>query len=92
MIFSFCQEKNKKLQNERGISFEEIIALIEARKILNIFIHPNQEKYPGQKIYALDIDGYVWLVPFIVNKNEIFLKTAFPSRKQNKSHKGEKNG
>lgn len=37
--------------------------------------------YPGQKIYYVIIDNYIYLVPHVVEKNYIFLKTIFPSRK-----------
>ena len=42
--------------------------------------------YPNQKIYILDIDGYAVVVPFIETDEEIFLKTAFPSRKHTKQY------
>ena len=88
--FKFCSEKNQTLQSERGISFEEIIALLESGKIIGIRKHPDVVKYPTQKIYLIDIDGYVWFVPFVRNSEEIFLKTAFPSRKATKVYKGDK--
>ena len=86
----FCPEKSKKLKRERGINFEEIITLIESGKIIGIFKHPDVVKYPTQKIYLIDIDGYIWFVPFVKNNEKIFLKTAFPSRKATKTYKGDK--
>lgn len=32
-------------------------------------------------MYVLNFEGYVYLVPFIENEKEIFLKTLIPSRK-----------
>jgi hypothetical protein len=46
-----------------------------------VFLHPNQDKYPGQLISVVEVDDYVYLVPFIENDTEIFLKTIIPSRK-----------
>ena len=44
--------------------------------------HPNQESYPGQMIYVVDIDDYLYLVPFVTEPDgTIFLKTIIPSRK-----------
>ncbi len=51
---------------------------------MKIVEHPNQEKYRGQKIYAVNFNEYVYLVPFVESENEIFLKTACPSRKYTK--------
>lgn len=83
--YEFPTEKNQWLLKERGISFEEIIAAIENNQILDIIEHPNQDKYPHQKMYVIQINNYIYLIPF-VKKNEetIFLKTAFASRKATK--------
>ncbi len=48
---------------------------------LAITMHPNQIKYPGQMISVVEVDGYVYLVPFVETETEIFLKTIIPSRK-----------
>ena len=48
MDYDFDPEKNAWLIANRGISFEQIIALIEAGKLLQILEHSNQAKYPGQ--------------------------------------------
>jgi hypothetical protein len=93
MKFNYNQEKNLKLKKERGISFDEIISLIEDGFLIDVMNHPNQEEYPNQKIYLIDLDGYIWLTPFIQTDTEIFLKTAFPSRKYTKEYmKDKKNG
>jgi hypothetical protein len=46
-----------------------------------VLLHPNQEKYPGQMISVVEIDDYVYLIPFVETESEIFLKTIIPSRK-----------
>jgi len=75
------KDKNEKLKKERRISFEEIAYLIESGNIVAIEENPNR---PNQKLYVLEIDEYIVIVPFVENENEIFLKTAFPSRKYTK--------
>jgi hypothetical protein len=57
--------------------------------VLDIIQHPNLEKYPSQRIFILEIDHYVYLVPFVENEQEIFLKTIIPSRKMKKKYLGE---
>ena len=61
---------------------------IEVRP-LAVFDHPNQERYPGQKIAVVLIEGYAYLVPFVENEEEIFLKTIIPSRKATRQYLGE---
>ncbi|MEA3305563.1 MAG: toxin, partial [Candidatus Omnitrophota bacterium] len=54
--------------------------------MLDIVPHPNQNKYPGQKMFILNIDNYAYLVPFIEKEEIIFLKTIVPSRKATKKY------
>ncbi len=83
----FRLKKNRQLIKERGISFEEIIMAIEQGAILDILPHLNTAKYPNQEMYVLNIDDYVYLVPFVrKDKNTIFLKTIFPHRKLTKQN------
>ena len=76
-------EKNEILKRERGITFEEIAYLIESGKIIGIEENPGRN---NQKMYILEIENYAVIVPFIENDKEIFLKTAFPSRKYTKRY------
>ncbi len=80
------EEKNKRLIKERGISFEEIKIAIESEKFLDVYDHPNQKKYPGQRIFAVQFEGYIYLVPFVEDEKKFFLKTVFPSRKATKRY------
>jgi uncharacterized DUF497 family protein len=82
--FRWNEDKNKQLQQERSISFEEVISHIEQGGLLDILEHPNRDKYQNQQIYVVSINQYIYLVPFIDNGNELFLKTIFPSRKYTK--------
>lgn len=83
---SFSRKKNRELIEERGISFETIVHAILEDKILDTYEHPNKHKYERQKIYVLEIEGYAWVVPYIEEKDHIFLKTAFPSRKATRQY------
>jgi uncharacterized DUF497 family protein len=83
---SWSNDKNEKLKQERGVSFEDIIYYIEHGKLLAILNHTNQKKYPGQRIYVIEINDYAYLVPFVETENEIFLKTIIPSRKATKKY------
>jgi len=84
--YEFSAEKNIQLKEQRGISFEEIIYYITNGHLLDTVRHHNKEKYGHQNFYVVDVDGYVHLVPFVRQKNKIFLKTIFPSRKHTKQY------
>jgi uncharacterized DUF497 family protein len=79
-------EKNDWLKKERGVSFEMVKYYIENEEYLDIIDHPNKKEYPNQRIFVIDIDEYVYCVPFVENEAEIFLKTIFPSRALNKKY------
>jgi len=74
---------------ERGLSFEDIVFYLQRDKLLDDIEHPNKEKYPNQRVFVLNIDEYVYLVPYVEDQNEIFLKTVIPSRKATKQYLGE---
>ena len=81
-------EKNKRLQKERSISFEDVVFHISIGGILDTLEHPNQECYPGQRIHVIEMEGYVYLVPFVESEDEVFLKTIIPSRKATRVYLG----
>jgi uncharacterized DUF497 family protein len=80
-VFQWDNEKNEWLKENRGVSFEQVVILMERGDIFEIIEHPNQNKYPGQKIATVRIDDYAYLVPYVQESDEIFLKTIIPSRK-----------
>jgi uncharacterized DUF497 family protein len=84
--YDWNTEKNEKLKETRGISFEEILDAINKENSIDILPHPNQDKYPNQEIYAVNIEDYIYLVPFVTSKDIIFLKTIIPSRKATKKY------
>ena len=89
--YAWNPEKNDLLKEERGISFEEVVLNIQLGNEVDIYEHPNQERYPGQKISVVLIEDYAYLVPFVENEEEIFLKTIIPSRKATKQYSGGSN-
>ena len=80
-IYNWNADKNQMLVHERGISFERIVFEISMGNEVAVVMHPNQDKYPGQMISVVEVDDYVYLVPFVETESEIFLKTIIPSRK-----------
>jgi hypothetical protein len=80
-VFRWDNDKNELLKNNRGVCFEQVVILMEREDILETIEHPNQNKYPGQKIATVMIDDYAYLVPYVQKSDEIFLKTIIPSRR-----------
>jgi uncharacterized DUF497 family protein len=80
-VFRWDNEKNEWLKKQRGVSFEQVIILLEREDVLEVVEHPNQKKYPGQRIAIVRINDYAYLVPYIQDGEEIFLKSIIPSRK-----------
>jgi hypothetical protein len=89
-VFGWDNEKNELLKYNRGVCFEQVVLLMEKGEILDTIEHPNQERYPGQKIAVVVIDAYVYLVPYIEHNEEIFLKTIILSRKATNKYVREK--
>lgn len=83
-VLNWDDDKSKKLKEERGLSFEDIVFYIEKHYILDDYQHPNKTKYMNQRIMILNINSYAYIVPYIENDEEIFLKTIIPSRKATK--------
>ncbi len=75
--------------SERGISFEDVVFYLQQGALLDDTEHPNSEKYPNQRVFVINIDNYAYLVPYVENRKEIFLKTVIPGRKATKLYLGE---
>ena len=83
-------EKSMVLKASRGICFEDVVFHIERGDILDDYLHPNQQEYPEQRIMVIAFNNYAYLVPYVENEEELFLKTIIPSRKATRRYLGEK--
>ena len=86
MKYDWNPEKNDLLKRERNISFEKIVFHLSQGDIWKTSDHPNQKDYPGQRIYFVIVDGYIHLVPHVIEEDTIFLKTIIPSRKATRDY------
>ena len=86
--FDWSTEKNHQLIEQRGISFESVASAIEQGGLAEVLEHPNQDRYPGQLIYVVEIGEYVYLVPFVTEMDGTrFPKTIIPSRKATRDYR-----
>ncbi len=82
--FDWSRDKNQWLIRERGVSFEAVVAHIEEGGILAVV--PGKGKFAHQKQFVLEMNRYIYVVPFIEEGDKVFLKTIIPSRKLTKIH------
>ena len=86
--FDWSVEKNQRLVEERGVSFESVVSSIEQGGLMDVLEHPNQDRYPGQMIYVVEIEEHIHLVPFVTQADGArFLKTIIPSRKATRDYR-----
>jgi uncharacterized DUF497 family protein len=79
-------EKNAKLKQVRGVSFEMVILAMEQGQVLDDLVHPNPQLYANQRLMIVKLQDYAWLVPYVETESELFLKTMIPSRKATKQY------
>lgn len=89
IIYNWNKDKNILLKETRGISFEQVVMHIENGDLIDIIEHPNSQKYADQKILVININNYIYTVPFVENNDERFLKTIIPSRQFTKKYLGD---
>ena len=85
-LFRWNLGKNELLKNDRDISFESIVVAVDEGGLLDIVVHPNQVKYPGQRILVVACGDYVYLAPFVEEEEYFFLKTIIPGRKATRDY------
>ena len=81
MEFSFDNAKNDILRKTRGVTFPMVIEAIAENGVLLNFDHPNQTRYPKQKVLVVELGGYAYCVPYVIEGDTWFLKTIYPSRR-----------
>ena len=88
MPFNWNEAKNAQLKELRGISFEEIVASIGGGGLATVMEHPNPSRFPGQVLYLVEHNDYIYVVPAIIDDGDgtVFFKTAYPSRKYTQRH------
>ncbi len=87
-LFDWSDEKNEWLKRERGVAFEDIVYHITHGGLLDTIMNPNDKRYPDQRIFIVEVDGYACMVPLVEDEHVIFLKTIIPSRKMTKHYLG----
>ncbi len=74
-------DKNAYLKKTRDVTFEQLLNSC----FIGIEEHPKRQR---QRLMLFEYKKYVWLVPYVEDKDHYFLKTAFPSRKHTRKYLG----
>ena len=90
MKYDWNSQKNECLKQERKVSFEAVVFHLSQGDVWKVADHPDQRKYPGQKTYFVIIEDFIHMVPHIIERELIFLKTIIPSRKATKVYQKER--
>lgn len=80
------EDKNQQLRSTRGVGFEDVIAAIEAGRVLDDIEHPHEERKGHQRLLVVDINGYACVVPYVRQQEQMFLKTIYHSRAMQKRY------
>lgn len=89
--YDWDSQKNDFLKATRNLCFEAVIVHLGRGDVWRVADHPNQKKYPGQKLFFVLIDDYIHIVPFEERDGVIWLVTIIPSRKATKLYWEEQN-
>ena len=73
------------LFESRNITFEEVVQAISDGRGISDVPHWNTAKYPHQRIITVMINEYAYIVPYVMDGDDYFLKTIILSRKANRS-------
>ena len=78
------------LRQHRQIAFDQIVVHLGRGDVWKTSPHPNRKKYPHQSVAFVIVENYLYLVPFDVMGDVIFLRTIIPSRKATRLYLKEK--
>ena len=90
MHYDWDSKKNEFLKANRGISFEAVIVHLGRGDLWKVSDHPDQSRYPGQRILFVIVDDYVHMVPVEIRGDTLWLVTIIPSRKATRQYREEK--
>lgn len=80
------EKKNEKLKEKidrGGYGFEDVVEAIESWSKVEIASNKSK-KYKGQKMFLVEIEWYIYCVPFEMRGKTFRLITIFPNRKYTK--------
>ncbi len=86
--YTWDDAKNEWLRRNRGLTFDDVVYHLEHGDVLADLLHPNQNRYPDERLYVIRIGDYAYEVPFYRAGNIESLRTVYPSRKFTRAYLG----
>jgi len=82
--FNWDPIRNRQLLDERAISFEDVVFYIQKGGLLDILNYTKQAT--KQSVLVVEMDAYIYLVPYIEIDGQYFMQTITPSRKATRQY------
>lgn len=83
-FYDWNDEKNELLKQLRRVLFEQVVLAIASGDLVDRLKHPNPQNYPNQMVFLVQIEDYIYSVPFVEDDEKVFLKTIIPNRRDTK--------
>jgi hypothetical protein len=83
-FYDWNDEKNELLKQLRRVLFEQVVLAIASGDFVDRLKHPNPQNYPNQMVFLVQIEDYIYSVPFVEDDEKVFLKTIIPNRRATK--------
>ncbi len=83
-FYDWNDEKNELLKQLRRVLFEQVVLAIASGDLVDRLKHPNPQNYPNQMVFLVQIEDYIYSVPFVEDDEKVFLKTIIPNRRATK--------
>jgi hypothetical protein len=87
-VIEWNATKNLELKQRYGFGFEQVLVALSEGYLLDERQHQNLERYGHQRQLIVQINGYVWVVPYVIAGDIKFFKMLFPSRVETKRYLG----
>ena len=81
VLFNWDPAKNEILKEYRQVSFETVVVHLGRGDLWRTAEHPNQNAYPGQRLFFVLINNYVYIVPYEIRASVFWLIAIIPSRR-----------
>lgn len=86
--FSWDPIWSQQLLKERGVSFEDVVFCVQKGGLRDLLRFRNPDRDPLQFVLVVEIDGYVYLVPYIETDDAFHLQTITPSKQATQRYAG----
>lgn len=77
-VIKWDEAKNVWSKANRDLSFEAVVSALLSGQMIDDVEHPQRR---NQRIFIVELNGYMCAVPYVREEGTVFLKTIYPDRK-----------